>query len=134
MDLSYTALFLILSIIASCIVLRLRVASSWLDTTKLVFYRFIIKFGSGFVTGLLIATVLSIQSIDTFSGIAASVIFCVGYIASLYIYAAVLTKQTGKKYSIYAVFKLVLQEFAVLFILLIPFIMYFTMYYKNDIH
>ncbi|WP_318475977.1 hypothetical protein [Photobacterium leiognathi] len=109
-------------------------ASSWRDTTKLVFYRFIIKFGSGFVTGLLIAAILSIQSIESFSGIAISAIFCVGYIASLYIYAAVLTKQTGKKYSIYAVFKLVLQEFAVLFILLIPFIMYFTMYHKNDIH
>ncbi len=128
MDLSYTALFQILSIIASCIVLRLRVASSWLDTTKLVFYRFIIKFGSGFVTGLLIAAVLSIQSIDSFSGIAASVIFCVGYIASLYIYAAVLTNQTGKHYSVYAVFKLVLQEFAVLFILLVPFLLYLIMY------
>ncbi len=128
MDLSYTVLFLLLSIIASCIVLRLRVASSWLDTSKLVIYRFIIKFGSGFVTGLLIAAILSIQSIESFSGIAISAILLLGYIVSLYIYAAVLTKQTGEKYSIFSVFKLVLQEFAVLFILLVPFILYFVMY------
>ena len=128
MDLPYTAVFLILCIIALCIVLRLHVAFSWLDTYKLVIYRLIIKFGSGFVTGLLIAAVLSIKSIDSFSGVAASVIFCVGYIASLYIYAAVLTKQTGKKYTVYSVFKLVLQEFVVLFILLILFRLYFIMY------
>ncbi len=128
MDLSYTVLFLILSIIASCIVLRLRVASSWLDTSKLVIYRFIIKFGSGFVTGLLIAAILSIQSIESFSGIAISAVLLLGYIVSLYIYAAVLTKQTGERFSIFSVFKLVLQEFAVLFILLVPFVLYFVMY------